>query len=139
VVEDSRTASSGSPLLSVRNLTIPLPRSGDRVYAVRDISFDVNPREIVCVVGESGSGKSMTANTIMGLLPDYLVPQAGKILFRGKDLLTLPEDVLRAMRGREMAMIFQEPLSALNPVMRVGRQIAEVMSTHQMYPGEERS
>jgi len=126
-------------LLSVRGLTIPLPRGGDRPYAIRDISFDVEPREIVCVVGESGSGKSMTANTIMGLLPDYLVPQAGEIFFQGRDLLKLPEDTVRGMRGKDVAMIFQEPLSALNPVMKVGRQIAEVMSTHHRYPGEERN
>jgi len=129
---------SANTLLSVRGLTIPLPRGGDRPHAIRDISFDVGAHEIVCVVGESGSGKSMMANTIMGLLPDYLVPQAGEIFFKGQDLLTLPEDTLRGMRGKDVAMIFQEPLSALNPVMKVGQQIAEVMSAHHVYPGAER-
>ncbi len=127
-----------NPLLSVRGLTIALPPGGDRPHAIEDISFDVNAREIVCVVGESGSGKSMTANAIMGLLPEYLVPKRGEIFFQGRDLLTLPETTLRALRGSAVAMIFQEPLSALNPVMKVGRQIAEVMQIHDRYPGPER-
>src|SRR3546814_14451444 len=74
----------------------------------------------------------------MGLLADYLTPQSGKILFQGTDLLTQDETTLRGMRGKDMAMIFQEPLSALNPVMTVGRQIAEVMSSHNAYPGPAR-
>ena len=89
-------------------------------------------------MGESGSGKSMSANAIMGLLPHYLRPEGGQILLGGRDLLTLDEDVLRGMRGREMAMIFQEPLSALNPLLTVGEQIAEVMRVHNAYPGEAR-
>jgi peptide/nickel transport system ATP-binding protein len=131
-------AMTEAPLLSVRNLTIPLPPGGDRAHAVERIAFDIRGREIVCIVGESGSGKSMTANAIMGLLPDYLRPQSGEILFQGLDLLKQGETALRAMRGRNMAMIFQEPLSALNPVMTVGNQIAEVMSTHDAYPGPAR-
>ncbi|MBO9355340.1 dipeptide ABC transporter ATP-binding protein [Bordetella petrii] len=128
-----------APLLSVRNLTIALPAGGDRPYAVRDISYDVRAGEILCIVGESGSGKSMSANAIMGLLPDYLAPQGGQILLRGTDLLKQDEARLQAMRGKDMAMIFQEPLSALNPLMTVGEQIAEVMRVHQAYPGEART
>ena len=103
-----------TPLLSIRNLSIALPRGGDRAYAVQDVSYDIRAGEILCIVGESGSGKSMSANAIMGLLPDYLQPQRGRIMLDGLDLLAQDEATLRHMRGRDMAMIFQEPLSALN-------------------------
>jgi len=127
-----------APLLSIQNLTIALPRGGDRPYAVQDVSYDIRAGEILCIVGESGSGKSMSANAIMGLLPDYLTPQQGRILLRGQDLLRLDEPALQAMRGKDMAMIFQEPLSALNPLMTVGEQISEVMRVHDAYPGAAR-
>ena len=127
-----------TPLLSIQNLSIALPRGGDRPFAVQDVSYDIRAGEILCIVGESGSGKSMSANAIMGLLPDYLTPQQGRILFRGKDLLQQDEATLQAMRGKDMAMIFQEPLSALNPLMTVGDQISEVMRVHNAYPGAER-
>ncbi|HMO28825.1 ABC transporter ATP-binding protein [Enterovirga sp.] len=122
--------SAAEPLLSVRGLSIPLPVESDRPYAVRDISYDLARGEILCVVGESGSGKSMTANAIMGLLPPYLKPSAGNIVYGGRDLLARPQEELRELRGREIAMIFQEPLSALNPLMTVGEQIDEVMLVH---------
>lgn len=105
---------------------------------MRDVSYDIRVGEILCIVGESGSGKSMSANAIMGLLPDYLQPQGGQILFRGKDLLRQDEATLLSMRGKDMAMIFQEPLSALNPLMTVGEQIGEVMRVHDAYPGPQR-
>ncbi len=127
-----------APLLSVRNLTIPLPAGGDRPFAVQDVSYDVRRGEILCIVGESGSGKSLSANAIMGLLPDYLRPTTGQILFQGRDLLVESETALQSMRGKDMAMIFQEPLSALNPLMTVGKQVSEVMQVHQQYPGDER-
>ncbi|WP_442595497.1 ABC transporter ATP-binding protein [Parapusillimonas sp. JC17] len=129
---------SKTPLLSVQNLSIPLPAGGDRPYAVDNVSYDIFPGEILCIVGESGSGKSMSANAIMGLLPDYLKPTQGRILFKGADLLTQPESRLQAMRGQEIGMIFQEPLSALNPLMTIGKQIGEVMQVHDKYPGEQR-
>lgn len=125
-------------LLSVRNLSIPLPPGSDRPLAVDDISYDVNSGEILCIVGESGSGKSMSANAIMGLLPDYLAPTSGQILFRGRNLLVESEATLQSMRGKDMAMIFQEPLSALNPLMTIGNQVSEVMQVHQEYPGGQR-
>ena len=131
-------ATGDAPLLSIRNLSIALPAGGDRAYAVRDVSYDIRAGEILCIVGESGSGKSMSANAIMGLLPDYLTPQQGSILFRGADLLRQDEASLQAMRGKDMAMIFQEPLSALNPLMTVGEQISEVMRVHDAYPGPAR-
>ncbi len=118
------------PLLRVENLSINLPPGFDREFAIENISYDLNAGEILCIVGESGSGKSMTANAIMGLLPDYLKPSGGRILFRGKDLLAMREPELEQERGRSMAMVFQEPLSALNPLMKVRDQIAEVMEVH---------
>ncbi|WP_454739359.1 ABC transporter ATP-binding protein [Cupriavidus necator] len=127
-----------APLLSIRNLSIALPKGGDRRYAVRDITFDIGAGELVCIVGESGSGKSMSANAIMGLLPGYLRPERGEILFQGSNLLTQDEATLRGMRGKDMAVIFQEPLSALNPLHRVGEQVAEVMRVHGVDDGEAR-
>ncbi|MBV0893309.1 ABC transporter ATP-binding protein [Paracoccus sp. Z118] len=121
---------SEPPLLSVRNLSIRLPEGFDREYAIEDITYDLDPGEILCVVGESGSGKSMTANAIMGLLPELLKPVRGSIEYRGRDLLTLPEEEKRELRGRDIAMVFQEPLSALNPLMTVGEQIDEVLLVH---------
>ena len=118
------------PVLDVRGLTVRLPAGADRGHAVENVSFSVQPGEIACVVGESGSGKSVTAHTIMGLLPGQLTPTAGRVLLEGDDVLVKPAAELRRMRGERMAMIFQEPMTALNPVMRVGDQIAEVLTIH---------
>ena len=139
------------PLLDVRHLTIGFPGQGNAVrqaagragslaptpslFAVRDLSFTIAPREVLGLVGESGSGKSLTSLALMGLLP----PQAqvtGEVLFAAgngpaRDLLRLPEDEIRRLRGSQMAIIFQEPMTALNPVMRVGDQIAEAVTAHQ--------
>jgi peptide/nickel transport system ATP-binding protein len=127
-----------SPLLSIRNLSVRLPGSGERSHAVKGVSFDLLRGEILCIVGESGSGKSISANAIMGLLPSYLRPEQGEILFDGQDLLKQSESELLSLRGRRIGMIFQEPMSALNPTMRIGQQIAEVMDTHNAYPGAQR-
>jgi len=127
-----------SPLLSLRNLTIALPKGADRAYAVEDVSYDVKRGEILCVVGESGSGKSMAANAIMGLLPKGVRPVGGEALFDGQDLLTLTEKQHRQLRGLRIGMIFQEPMTALNPLMRVGAQISEVFEAHGMLSGRER-
>ena len=123
-------AHSESPLLSVRNLTAELPQRMDRRFAVEDVSFDLMAGEILCIVGESGSGKSVTANAIMGLLPRKIGVTRGEILFNGTDLLRMSPASLRHLRGRSIAMIFQDPMSALNPLMTIGRQISEVMETH---------
>jgi peptide/nickel transport system ATP-binding protein len=128
----------GPVLLSIQNLSVPLPEGGDRPYAVENMSFDLHAGEILCIVGESGSGKSISANAIMGLLPTYLQPESGRILFNGTDLLQQREEALRSLRGKDIGMIFQEPMSALNPVMKVGQQIAEVMAVHGAYPGRAR-
>ncbi len=134
-----QTSSRSDALLQVQNLTVALPAGGDRPYAVRDVSFTLNKNEILCIVGESGSGKSISANAIMGLLPTYLKPESGRILFRDQDLLQQSEETLLGLRGKDIGMIFQEPMSALNPVMKVGDQIAEVMAVHQLYPGAART
>ena len=126
-----------SPILDIRDLTIRLPRGADRRDAVTDVSFSVAPGEIVCVVGESGSGKSVTAHATMGLLPRELKATAGEIRVGGEDVLRKSAGALRAMRGRRMSMIFQEPMTAPNPVMKVGDQIAEVLRIHtRLSPGE---
>jgi peptide/nickel transport system ATP-binding protein len=120
------------PVIDVQNLTVRLPAGADRTNAVENVSFQVAQSEIVCVVGESGSGKSVTAHAIMGLLPHggQLKPTAGRALLEGEDLLVKSPADLRRLRGDRMAMIFQEPMTALNPVMRVGDQIAEVLTIH---------
>lgn len=117
-------------VLEVRGLTVSLPGDGDRKNAVEDISFTVAPGEIVCVVGESGSGKSVTAAAVMGLLPSALKPTGGVTLLDGEDTLAASKTRLRDLRGTRMAMIFQEPMTALNPVTRVGEQISEVLEIH---------
>jgi peptide/nickel transport system ATP-binding protein len=120
-----------TPLLDIRGLHISLPKGSDRTYAVEDLSMTVSKREIVCVVGESGSGKSLTARAVMGLLPEPRVrASAGSILFNGRDLLTLSKEERRLLRGEQLAMIFQEPMTALNPLLTVGRQIEEVLIVH---------
>jgi len=119
-----------APLLSVEGLTIALPPGGDRANAVEDVSLTLNPGEILCVVGESGSGKSMTASAVMGLLPRGLPVTSGRIMFEGRDLLALDPEAFRRLRGARLGMVFQEPMTALNPLMRVGEQIAEAFRVH---------
>src|ERR1700744_5851293 len=112
----------GAPVLEVKDLSIAFgPRA-----AVRGISFHINPGETLGLVGESGSGKSATSLGVLRLLP-HTTRVAGRSIFSGDDLLGLHEDTMRRRRGREIAMIFQEPMTALNPVMRVGAQIAEAV------------
>jgi peptide/nickel transport system ATP-binding protein len=119
------------PVLDIRQLTVRLPAGADRHNAVTALDLAVAPGEIVCVVGESGSGKSVTAQAVMGLLPKgQLTASAGEILLQGEDTLKATPDRLRELRGTRMAMIFQEPMTALNPVVRVGKQIAEMLAIH---------
>ncbi len=121
---------TAKPVLEVRNLTVSLPSGADRANAVEKVSFTVNPGEIVCLVGESGSGKSVIAFTVMGLLAKALKPTSGEILLQGENVLAASEARLRELRCTRMSMIFQEPMTALNPVMACGEQIDEVLSTH---------
>jgi len=118
-------------LLKIEELSIKLPAGSDRELAVDRISLTLNKNEILCLVGESGSGKSMCANAIMGLLPQpHIRAVGGHITFEGRDLLQLSEPQLRELRGSRIGMIFQEPMTALNPLMRIGDQISEVFSSH---------
>jgi len=119
-----------APVLSVRNLTVSLPKEMERLHAIDGVSFDLNRGEILCIIGESGSGKSVTASAIMGLLSPAMRASAGQILFKGADLLTMPEKARRALRGKSLSMIFQDPLSALNPLMTIGAQVDEVLGAH---------
>jgi peptide/nickel transport system ATP-binding protein len=116
--------------LSVRDLTVTLPEGMERPYAVENISFDLKCGQIVCIIGESGSGKSVTANAIMGLLPEAIRISSGVIELDGNNILDMTQENLRSLRGRVVSMIFQDPLSALNPLMTVGAQIEEVMTAH---------
>ena len=126
-------------ILAVNDLTVALPRGADRANAVEHVSLSVDPSEIVCVVGESGSGKSVTAQAIMGLLPPELTATSGSIRLEGEDVLRASGARLRHLRGTRMAMIFQEPMTALNPVMTVGDQIGEVLEIHtELSAGERR-
>src|SRR5882757_9717765 len=120
-----------APVLSVEGLSIKLPPGGDRALAVTDVSMALLPGQTLCVVGESGSGKSMIANAVMGLLPGPQVrATSGRIRFDGQELLDLTDLQMQALRGRRIGMIFQEPMTALNPIMRIGDQIAEVYRSH---------
>ncbi|MCO4054760.1 MAG: ABC transporter ATP-binding protein [Bosea sp.] len=127
------------PVLSIEDLRVELPRSGDRTHAVEGVSLNVARGEIVCVVGESGSGKSVTAQAVMGLLPrGQLTRSGGRIVLEGEDISNVSMDRLRDLRGSRMAMIFQEPMTALNPVMTCGDQVDEVLSIHTALGADER-
>ena len=118
-------------LLSVRNLCTVFPVKRGIVHAVEDVSFDVDAGEILAIVGESGSGKSVTSLSIMGLLGEPGHVASGEVKFEGKDLVGLSEKDYRQLRGNDMAMIFQEPMTSLNPVYRIGNQIVEAIRTHE--------
>jgi peptide/nickel transport system ATP-binding protein len=130
-VRTSRTDGS-EPLLSVRDLTVTFRRSGEEPFvAVDGVSFDVRPGQTVGLVGESGCGKSVTSLAIMGLLPTRGVTVEGEVLFNGADLLKESADQMRDRRGRDLGMIFQDPLSSLNPVVPIGLQVTEVLERHR--------
>ena len=122
-------------LLQVAGLSVALPPGADRAHAVEDVSFELAAGEILCIVGESGSGKSVSVAALMGLLPAALKPVAGQILFEGRDVLRASPAEMRALRGARIGMVFQEPMTALNPLMRVRDQVAETMRVHGVNPG----
>src|SRR3990170_2502006 len=119
-----------SPLLSIEHLTTVFDTPAGAVAAVDDVTFEIRPGETLGLVGESGSGKSVTALSIMRLVqpPGRIV--GGKMVFKGRELLSLPEGEMRAVRGADIALIFQEPMTALNPVFTIGDQIGETLLVH---------
>jgi oligopeptide/dipeptide ABC transporter ATP-binding protein len=125
--------SAAESILDVRDLHVRIPLSRGTVRAVDGASFSVRPGESLGLVGESGCGKTMTLRAILGLLPRPAHITSGQVLFDGQDLITMPRSRLRDLRGKGISMIFQEPMTALNPVMRVGAQIAEAPYAHLGY------
>lgn len=130
--EDQPADAEDAPLLSVRDLSVTFGTRGQEpVRAVDQVSFDVRPGQHVGLVGESGSGKSVTSLAIMGLLPSRGVQTSGEVLYRGRDLLKAGRREMSRLRGREIAMVFQDPMTSLNPVVPVGLQVSEVILRHE--------
>ncbi len=120
-----------TPLLELKNLHVGIPQRGGQLDIVKDVSLSIMPGEAFGLVGESGSGKSLTALSLIRLLKKPLKVSKGQILFKGRDLQTLSDREMRDLRGDRIAMIFQEPMTALNPLKTVGRQIAEMFVLHR--------
>ena len=120
-----------APLLAISDLTIALPAGAERPEAVRSLSLEIGPGEVLCLVGESGSGKSMTAAAIAGLLPPGCRRQRGRVLLNGENLTDLHPAAMRSRRGAAFGMVFQEPMSALNPAWTVGTQLREAITAHR--------
>ena len=113
--------------LSVRDLTISFRTTNGKVQAVRGISFDLAKGETLSIVGESGSGKSVTSKAILGILAGNAIIEGGEIIYDGRDLLKISEDEFHKIRGDKIAMIFQDPMSSLNPIVKIGKQLTEAM------------
>lgn len=127
----------GQELLDIQGLTTVFPGEDGDLVALDGLDLTVLNGEILGLVGESGCGKSLTALSVLGLVPPPGKVIGGRVLFKGQDLLKAPEDRLREIRGAEIGMIFQEPMTSLNPVFTVGRQVAEAISAHQDIPGHK--
>ncbi len=126
-------------VLEIRDLVVGIGGNPDLPMVLKGVSFDIRHGETVCLVGESGSGKSVTSLATMGLLPKgALTVRSGQIMLKGQDLLALSEAQMKQMRARDLAMIFQEPMTALNPVLKVGAQIMEVLDLHTRLGGAEK-
>lgn len=119
------------PVLEIRNLSIALPRGADREYAVEDVWLTLNRGEILCVVGENGSGKSVMTSAIMNDVASTLSVTSGQVMFEGQDILRMPDKELNKLRGARISMIYQEPMAALNPAMKIGKQVDEVFALHR--------
>lgn len=134
VAAGSGPAPDPDALLSLRDLTVRFPRPGgdpgEEITVVSDVNLDIAPGEVMALVGESGSGKSITALSLMGLVPDPGIAQASSIMLDGRELVSMDFDDLRKIRGKEIGIIFQEPSAALNPAYTVGRQVAEPLRVH---------
>jgi peptide/nickel transport system ATP-binding protein len=125
----------GVPLLSVEQLTTVFKTAADPVAAISDVSFRINPGETLCLVGESGSGKSITALSIIRLLPRGAQIKAGRVIFDGRNLCELPERAMEKIRGAQIGYVFQDPMTALNPVLTIGRQLEETLIVHGLARG----
>jgi len=128
---------NGGAVLEVRDLTISFSTYGGRVQAVRGVDFHLERGETIAIVGESGSGKSVTSKAVMGILAKNATIEKGEILYDGRNLTKLTEDQFAKIRGRRIGLIFQDPLSALNPIMKIGKQIAEALRTSGRYGAAE--
>jgi oligopeptide/dipeptide ABC transporter ATP-binding protein len=129
---------SPDPIVSIRDLTVEFNTEDGIVHAVEGVSYDVNPGEVLGIVGESGSGKSVSMLAVLGLIPQppgRIVK--GEALYKGKDVLKMPKSQLRKLRGGEMAMVFQDPMTSLNPVLKVGYQLSEAIKAHNDGVGDE--
>ena len=126
-MSEEKQQTSGEVILSVRNLTIDFRSDEGFTQAVRGVSFDLKKGETLCIVGESGSGKSVSCKTIMGILPGSAIIRKGSVMYRGEDLTKISEEEFHRIRGNLIGMIFQDPLSALDPIVRIGKQITESM------------
>jgi peptide/nickel transport system ATP-binding protein len=129
-MSEAGMSAAGEPLLRVENLRVEFPSEDGIVHAVDGITYQVFPRKTLGIVGESGSGKTVSSLTTLGLTKLQGADVHGRILFEGRDLVALPDSELRAIRGNDIAMIFQDPLSALHPLYRVGKQLTEAMQAH---------
>lgn len=127
----SDASSSNDTILDIKNLSIELPKGADREYAVEDVSLKLRRGEITCIVGESGSGKSVMTSAIMNDVPPRLTVTSGEVLFDGRDVLQFSQAELNEMRGARISMIYQEPMAALNPAMKIGKQVDEVFKLHR--------
>ena len=119
------------PILDIKNLSIELPRGADRKYAVENVSLTLRRGEILCVVGESGSGKSVMTSAIMNDVPGLLQVTSGEVLFDGENVLRMEDAQLNELRGARISMIYQEPMAALNPAIKIGKQVDEVFALHR--------
>ncbi|MEM1343398.1 MAG: ABC transporter ATP-binding protein [Pseudomonadota bacterium] len=127
----AKTRTRGAEILKIDNLSIALPKGADRKYAVENISLTLHRGEVVCVVGESGSGKSVMTSAIMHDVPPSLSIEQGQVLFDGRNVLEFSQAELNEMRGARISMIYQEPMAALNPAIRIGEQVEEVFKLHR--------
>lgn len=125
-------------LLEIKNLAIEFHDTVPPTKIVEDISFSMEEGEILGIVGESGSGKTQTALSVMGLLGEHARMPRGEILFQGRDILKMPKEELWSIRGKEIGIAFQEPMTSLNPVMTIGEQVEESMGIHSSYSAQER-
>ena len=122
---------AGETILSINDISIALPKGADREHAVRNVSLEVKRGEILCIVGESGSGKSVLTSAIMNDVPPRLTVEKGQVIFDGKDVLHMSDKELCDMRGARISMIYQEPMAALNPSIKIGPQVDEVFKLHR--------